>query len=164
MRTTLVGLGWRLLNGDSVDVFSIAKRPSWPMRARSSRSEYNSNLSKLKGVRDVQLPTQVIPSKPLSMMQSTYLTRQQSRNQVDWQRNWLHVTGKWSEARMDSGKPRWANSSQVPRFDLTFMTRSFVCTVTDHALFQHIPDTSSPIGGGLGTTLEDTRLYGRHPP
>ena len=131
-------------DGDSVDVFSIAQKTVGEDEgAFQQAQEYNSNLSKLKGVRDVQLPTQVIPTEASLDDAIDVFDRVNSLGTklTEAELALTHVTGKWSEAR----KTLKAKMGQLKQhrfeFDLTFMTRSFVCTVTDHALFQHIHQT-----------------------
>ena len=146
-------------DGDSVDVFSIAQKTVGEDEgAFQQAQEYNSNLSKLKGVRDVQLPTQVIPTEASLDDAIDVFDRVNSLGTklTEAELALTHVTGKWSEAR----KTLKAKMGQLKQhrfeFDLTFMTRSFVCTVTDHALFQHIHQTPRhQLEEGWGATFEE---------
>ena len=52
-----------------------------------------------------------------------------------------HVTGKWPQARRTIKAKMDQLKDQKFDFDLTFMTRALVCTVTDHTLFEYIHET-----------------------
>ncbi len=135
-------------NGDSVGVFSIAKKTAaGDIEAAFQLSEaYTLNLNKLRGIRDVNLPVQVVPVEASLDDAIDVFDRVNSLGTklTDAELALTHVTGKWPEARRTIKAKIGELKQQRFEFDLTFMTRAFVSTVTDHALFQHIHQTPRP--------------------
>ena len=127
--------------GDSVNVFSIAQRVVGADEAAFEQAQlYESNLSKLRGIRDVDLPIQVIPTEASLDDAIDVFDRLNSLGTklTDAELALTHVTGKWSQARRTLKAKMDQLNQQRFAFDLTFMTRALVCTVTGHALFEHI--------------------------
>ena len=131
-------------NGSKVNVFRIAQKTAGESEAAFEQAQlYESNLNKLKGIRDVDLPIQVIPTEASLDDAIDVFDRLNSLGTklTDAELALTHVTGKWSQAR----RTLKAKMDQLKElrfdFDLTFMTRALVATVTDHALFEHIHKT-----------------------
>lgn len=128
-------------NGSTVDEFNIAEKTVGEDKAAYQQAKlYSSNLSKLRMIRDVDLPIQVIPTEASLDDAIDVFDRLNSLGTklTDAELALTHVTGKWSQAR----RTLKAKMDQLKQhrfdFDLTFMTRALVTTVTDHALFDHI--------------------------
>ena len=129
-------------NQHTVDVFSIAQKTvgSEDGGAFQIAQSYDSNLSKLRAIKEVDLPTQVVPTEASTKDAIDVFDRVNSLGTklTDADLALTHVTGNWPQARrvlkakMDQLKP------ERFEFDLTFMTRALVCSVTDHAIFEHI--------------------------
>ena len=126
---------------DSVSVFSIAKKIAGDDEgAFLMAEEYASNLRKLTSIRSMDIPTQVVPAEASINEAIDVFDRVNSLGTklTDAELALTHVTGNWAQARrtlkvkMDDLKTKGFG------FDLTFMTRALVCSVTGHALFEHI--------------------------
>ena len=135
-------------DGDSAGVFNIAKKTAGGnIEVAFQLSEtYTLNLNKLKGIRDVNLPTQVVPIEASLDDAIDVFDRVNSQGTklTEAELALTHVTGKWSEARRTLKAKMSQLKQQRFEFDLTFMTRALVCTVTGHALFQHIHPVLRP--------------------
>ena len=145
---------------DLVDEFNIAEKiVGSDANAFQIAQSYSSNLSRLRGLRDIDLPTQVIPTEASLHDAIDVFDRVNSLGTglTDAELALTHVTGNWPQAEKDSQGKMGTKSSECQRFefDLTFMTRAVVCTVTGHALFEHIHTVPRPVRGGLGATLQD---------
>ena len=128
-------------NGNSVNVFSIAQKTVGENEAAFQQAQiYESNLSKLRGIRDVDLPIQVVPTEASLDDAIDVFDRLNSLGTklTDAELALTHVTGKWSQARRTLKAKMDQLHQQRFEFDLTFMTRALVCTITGHALFEHI--------------------------
>ena len=133
--------------GDSVNVFSIAQKTVGDDESAFLQAQlYSSNLNKLRGIGGVDLPIQVVPTEASLDGAIDVFDRVNSLGTklTDAELALTHVTGKWSHAR----RTLKAKADQLKRqrfeFDLTFMTRALVSTVTDHALFEHIHPVLRP--------------------
>ena len=134
-------------SGDSVDVFSIAKGTvGEDGDAFQTAQSYHSTLGKLRAIQDVDLPAQVIPTEASLDDAIDVFDRVNSLGTklTDADLALTHVTGKWSQARKTLKAKIGQLKQQRFEFDLTFMTRALVCTVTDHALFEHIHPVLRP--------------------
>ena len=134
-------------NGNSVDVFSIAKRTVGEAGdAFQTAQSYHSTLGNLKAIQDVDLPVQVIPTEASLSDAIDVFDRLNSLGTklTDADLALTHVTGKWSQARRTLKAKADLLKEQRFEFDLSFMTRALVCTVTDHALFEHIHGVERP--------------------
>ena len=134
-------------SGDSVDVFSIAQKTvDEDGAAFQTAKSYQSTLSKLRAIRDVDLPAQVIPTEASLNNAIDVFDRVNSLGTklTDADLALTHVTGNWSQARRTLKAKMDQLKRQRFEFDLTFMTRALVCTVTDHAIFEHIHPVLRP--------------------
>ena len=132
---------------ESVDVFSIAQRTVGDDgSAFQTAQSYDSNLSRLKAVRDIFLPTQAIPMDASLDEAIDVFDRvnSQGTSLTDAELALTHVTGKWPQARRTLKAKKDDLSLQKFDFYLSFMTRALVCTVTGHARFQYIHETPRP--------------------
>ena len=130
-------------SGSSVNVFSIAQKTVGENEAAFQQAQiYDSNLSKLRGIKDVDLPTQVVPTEASLDAAIDVFDRLNSLGTklTEAELALTHVTGKWSQARRTLKAKMDQLHQQRFEFDLTFMTRALVCTITGHALFEHIHD------------------------
>ena len=130
-------------NGNSVNVFSIAQQTVGADETAFQQAQhYESNLNKLRGIRDVDLPIQVVPPEASLDDAIDVFDRLNSLGTklTDAELALTHVTGKWSQARRTLKAKTDQLEKQRFAFDLTLMTRALVCTVTGHALFEHIHD------------------------
>ena len=104
------------------------------------------DLSRLRGIRDVDLPIQIVPTEASLNDAIDVFDRLNSLGTklTDAELALTHVTGKWSQARRTLKAKMDQLEQQRFAFDLTFMTRALVCTVTGHALFEHIRAVERP--------------------
>ena len=126
---------------DLVDEFNIAEKiVGSDANAFQIAQSYSSNLSRLRGLRDIDLPTQVIPTEASLHDAIDVFDRVNSLGTglTDAELALTHVTGNWPQARRTLKAKLDHLKCQRFEFDLTFMTRALVCTVTGHALFEHI--------------------------
>ncbi len=132
---------------DSVDVFKIAQETVCEDEVAFRQAQmYDSKLSKLRSIKDIDLPIQVIPIEASLDEAIDIFDRVNSLGTklTDADLALTHVTGKWSQARRTLKAKTDQLKLQRFEFDLTFLTRALVCTVTDHALFEHIHDVQRP--------------------
>ena len=133
--------------GNSVNVFSIAKAiAGHDEKAFQLAEEYTFNLKKLTGIKGVDIPTQVVPAEASISEAIDVFDRVNSlgTNLTEAELALTHVTGNWSHARRTLKDKMDGLSKRGFGFDLTFMTRALVCSVTSHALFHHIHDAKLP--------------------
>ena len=134
-------------NGNSVNVFSIAQKTVGKDEAAFQQAQlYESHLNKLKGIREINLPVQMVPPEASLDDAIDVFDRVNSLGTklTDAELALTHVTGKWSQARRTLKAKMDQLQQQRFEFDLTFMTRALVCTVTDHALFEQIHPVKRP--------------------
>ena len=133
---------------NTVDVFSIAQRTvgSDDGGAFQIAQSYDSNLSKLRAIKEVDLPTQVVPTEASTEDAIDVFDRVNSLGTklTASELALTHVTGKWPHARRILKDKIDQFKQQGFEFDLTFMTRAFVCAVTEHAIFEHIHGVCRP--------------------
>jgi hypothetical protein len=101
---------------------------------------YNENLTRLKEIRNIDIPEQVVPPRA-SLDEAIDIfdkVNSQGTKLTDAELALTHVTGRWPTARrvIKSKMDDLARSGFT--FDLTFMTRALTCVTTRHALFQFI--------------------------
>lgn len=128
-------------NGNSVDVFRIAQETVGDDEfAFHQAKSYESTLSKLRGIRDVELPVQIVPAEASLDDAIDVFDRLNSLGTklTEAELALTHITGKWSQARRILKARMDRLKQQRVEYDLTFMTRALVCTATGHALFDHI--------------------------
>ena len=134
-------------NGNSINVFGIAQKTVGEDETAFQQAQlYESNLSRLRGIRDVDLPIQIVPTEASLNDAIDVFDRLNSLGTklTDAELALTHVTGKWSQARRTLKAKMDQLEQQRFAFDLTFMTRALVCTVTGHALFEHIRAVERP--------------------
>ncbi len=134
-------------DGDVVDVFGVAQNTVGESEAAFQKArQYESNLSTLRGINDIDLPIQVVPTKATLDDAIDVFDRLNSLGTklTDAELALTHVTGKWSQARRTLKAKMDQLRQQRFEFDLTFMTRALVGTVTGHALFEHIHTVERP--------------------
>ena len=132
---------------DLVDEFTIAQKTVGEDVAAFQQARlYAANLSRLRGIRDVDLPEQVVPAEASLDDAIDVFDRVNSQGTklTEAELALTHVTGKWSQARRTLKAKSDQLKQQSFEFNLTFMTRALVCTVTDHALFEHIHEVEQP--------------------
>ena len=126
---------------DSVNVFSIARKIAGDDEGAFRIAEkYASNLRKLTGIRGMDIPTQVVPAEASINEAIDVFDRVNSLGTklTDAELALTHVTGNWAQARRTLKAKMDGLKTKGFGFDLTFMTRALVCSVTGHALFEHI--------------------------
>jgi hypothetical protein len=118
---------------DGEDTFQIAQR-------------YNENLNRLRDLRTADLPEQVIPTDASLNEAIDVFDRVNSLGTklTDADLALTHVTGNWPEARRVVKAKIEELKTVGFGFDLTFITRAFVCTVTNHALYAQIHPVRRP--------------------
>ncbi len=132
---------------DSVDVYSIVQKiVGNDANAFQIARSYDSNLSRLRGIREADLPTQVIPTEASLDNAIDVFDRvnNQGTKLTEAELALTHVTGKWSLARRTLKDKIDELMRQGFQFDLPFVTRALVATVTGHALFEHIHAVPRP--------------------
>ena len=132
---------------DTVSVFSIAKKIAGDDEAAFRMAEeYASNLRKLTGIKGMDIPTQVVPTEASINEAIDVFDRVNSLGTklTDAELALTHVTGNWAHARRTLKAKMDGLRTKGFGFDLTFMTRALVCSVTGHALFEHIHTVQRP--------------------
>jgi len=101
---------------------------------------YTHNLQNLKDILNIDLPEQIIPPEATLDEAIDVFDRVNSLGTklTEAELALTHVTGKWPQARRVLKRKIDQLSESNFEFDLTFMTRSLVVVVTDHALYDHI--------------------------
>jgi len=101
---------------------------------------YTHNLQNLKDILNIDLPEQIIPPEATLNEAIDVFDRVNSLGTklTEAELALTHVTGKWPQARRVLKRKIDQLSESNFEFDLTFMTRSLVVVVTDHALYDHI--------------------------
>ena len=110
----------------------------------SAAQRYTENLQMLKDILSIDLPEQVIPPDASLDEAIDVFDRVNSLGTklTEAELALTHVTGKWPLARrIIKDKIDQLEASSF-LFDLTFMTRALTVSVTDHALFPRIHDSS----------------------
>jgi len=101
---------------------------------------YTHNLQNLKDILNIDLPEQIIPPEATLDEAIDVFDRVNSLGTklTEAELALTHVTGKWPQARRVLKRKIDQLAESNFEFDLTFMTRSLVVVVTDHALYDHI--------------------------
>lgn len=130
--------------GESVDVFAIAQKTTGEDgNAFKVAQSYSANLTRLTGIKEASLPTQVVPTEASLDEAIDVFDRVNSfgTKLTEAELALTHVTGKWPQARRTLKAKMDDLSLQRLDLDLTFMTRALVCTVTGHARYEQIHQT-----------------------
>ncbi len=128
-------------DGDTVDVFRVAQETVGEDESAFQQAKlYEFHLSKLRSIRDADLPVQVVPDEASLDDAIDVFDRLNSQGTqlTEAELALTHITGRWSQARRTLKARMDELQQQRFEYDLTFMTRALVCTVTGHALFEHI--------------------------
>ena len=137
-------------NSSAVDVFKIAQDVAVDTIDGGDTFQiaqiYNDNLNRLRDLRTADLPEQVIPTDASLDQAIDVFDRVNSLGTklTDADLALTHVTGKWPEARRVVKAKIEELKAVNFDFDLTFMTRALVCTVTNHALYAQIHPVRRP--------------------
>lgn len=112
---------------DPNDKFELAKR-------------LNENLTRLRSIRGLDFPQQVVPHHASLDDAIDIFDRVNSQGTklTDAELALTHVTGKWPNARRVMKEKIDECAARHFRFGLTFMTRALTATVTGRALFETI--------------------------
>lgn len=121
-----------LAKGDDKEAFILA-------------SKYNSNLTQLKNILNIDLPTLTVPSSASLEEAIDIFDRVNSLGTklTDAELALTHVTGKWAQARKVMKAKIIELKSKNFEFDLNFMTRALTVVVTNRALFETIHSQES---------------------
>ncbi len=125
--------------GTSIDPIEIAVQSGREQSAVVELAKkLNGNLNALRAVRDVSLPVQVVPNHaPLEEAIDIFdRINSQGTKLTDADLALTHITAKWPQARrVLKDKMEFCKTRDFD-FNLTFMTRALVATVTGRALYE----------------------------
>lgn len=128
----------------SINVFEVAKQLSEDDgQAFELAQRYQNNLGRLKGIRSMDLPIQLVPSHARIDDAIDVFDRVNSQGTklTEAELALTHITGKWSQARRVMKSKMGELAGLGFDFDLTFMTRALTGTVVQRALFDQIHNT-----------------------
>ncbi len=99
-----------------------------------------NNLTRLKNIKEIDLPEQIVPSHADLDESINIFDRinSQGTKLTDAELALTHVTGKWPKARRALKSKVGECAGHGFDFSLTFMTRALTATVTNRALFEAI--------------------------
>jgi len=124
-----------------INVFAIALRSAAsPDDALQYAQRYNTNLTNLRNIEKIELPTQTVPLHASLDDAITIfdLVNSQGTKLTEAELALTHVTGKWAQARrVIKSKIDKLNQGHY-YFDLTFMTRGLTAVVAQRALYETI--------------------------
>lgn len=126
-----------------IDLFKIVQRlESDNQKAFALAARLNDNLTRLRTVRDAELPEQVVPATATLTDAIDIFDRVNSLGTklTDAELALTHVTAKWPQARRVMKDKLQRCSERGFDLGLTFMTRALTTTVTRRALFETIRD------------------------
>ena len=141
-------LWWRVVDCFSsaeINVFEIAKQQAQSDQdAFKLAQRYLDNLTKLRQVREKDLPEQIVPVRATIDESIDIFDRvnRQGTKLTDAELALTHVTGKWPQARRAMKSKIDELSKRNFHFDLTFMIRALTGVVVQRALFDTIHDQS----------------------
>ena len=125
-----------------VNVFKIAEETCGGDKELAFRlaQRYNANLNRLRGIKEKDIPAQVVPSTAdlEEAIDIFDLTNTQGTKLTDAELALTHITGKWAEARRVLKDKIDHLEKRNYFFDLTFMTRALTAIVTNRALFETV--------------------------
>jgi hypothetical protein len=127
--------------GDGIDPIEIAMKSEKENAAVPKLAQrLNKNLNSLKAVKEVSLPVQVVPSHAELEEAIDIFDRinSQGTKLTDAELALTHVTAKWPQARRVLKEKMSFCAERDFDFNLTFMTRALVATVTGRALYELI--------------------------
>lgn len=129
--------------GKEIDIFQIAgniAKDGQDQKPFQLARRYNEHLNKLLNIKNMDLPTQTVPSHALMEDAITIfdLVNSQGTKLTDAELALTHVTGKWSQARRVMKRKIDELDKTHFYFDLNILTRSLVGVVCQRALFETI--------------------------
>jgi len=128
-----------------INVFSIAKQlsPDDEKKAFDFAQKFSNNLIKLKNIKEIDIPTQLVPSEATITEAIDIFDRVNSQGTklTDAELALTHVTAKWPEARRKMKNKIHELKKRNFNFDLTFMIRALTVIVTRRALYKTIHPT-----------------------
>lgn len=128
-------------NDEKVDAFDITEKYleiNKKADLKESMKVINANLSKIRGIQKVDYPILTVP-KSASIDDAIDVfdrVNSQGTKLTDAELVLTHITGRWSHARRVMKKKINAIKEKGFHFDLDFMTRCMVVTLTDSALYK----------------------------
>ncbi len=128
---------------NNLNVIAIADQATEdPNKKLEIANRLNENLNRLRSIRDIDLPEQVVPHHASLGDAIDIFDRVNSQGTklTDAELALTHVTGKWPRARRVIKEKIDECGALNFRFSLTFMTRALTATVTRRALFETIHD------------------------
>ena len=130
-------------NNPEINVFKIAQQQAATSEeAFKLAQRYNDHLNRLRQIREIDLPVQMVPSHATLSDAIDIFDRVNSQGTklTDAELALTHVTGKWPQAR----RVMKAKIDDLTRrhfyFNLTFMTRALTGVVVKRALYETIHD------------------------
>ena len=132
-------------NNPNINVFEIAQQQAATSEeAFQLAQRYNDHLNRLRQIREMDLPVQMVPSHATLGDAIDIFDRVNSQGTklTDAELALTHVTGKWSQARRVMKAKIDDLSRRHFYFDLTFMTRALTGVVVKRALYETIHDRS----------------------
>ena len=129
----------------NISVFGIAKDLAESEEGIAHLAEcYLDNLTRLRQVKEMDLPVQIVPSYATIDEAIDIFDRVNSQGTklTDAELALTHVTGKWPHARREMKAKIDELAKKNFYFDLTFMTRALTGVVTNRALFEQIHQQS----------------------
>jgi len=128
-------------DGVGINVFEIAqKRATSDIEAFQLAQQYNNNLTRLRQIREMDLPVQTVPVRATIDESIDIFDRVNSQGTklTDAELALTHITGKWPRARREMKIQIDHLSRRNFYFTLTFLTRALTGVVTKRALFEQI--------------------------
>jgi hypothetical protein len=128
-------------SGDGIDPIEIAMQSEMESMAVPKLAQrLNKNLNSLRAVKEVSIPVQVVPSHAELEEAIDIFDRinSQGTKLTDAELALTHVTAKWPHARRVLKEKMSFCTERDFDFNLTFMTRALVATVTGRALYELI--------------------------
>ena len=128
---------------NSLNVMAIADQATEdPNEKFEIAQRLNENLNRLRSIRDIDLPEQVVPHHASLGDAIDIFDRVNSQGTklTDAELALTHVTGEWPHARRVMKEKIDECVALNFRLSLTFMTRALTATVTRRALFETIHD------------------------
>ncbi len=127
-----------------ISVFGIAREQAEDDAQVIELAErYSENLERLRQIRNIDLPVQIVPSQAGLDEAIDIFDRVNSQGTklTDAELALTHVTGKWPAARREMKAKISSLGDRHFYFDLTFMTRALTGVVVRRALFETIHHT-----------------------
>jgi hypothetical protein len=127
-----------------INVFEIAKQRSEDdQEAFNLAQRYNDNLTKLRNIKELDLPDQTVPSHASldEAIDIFDLVNRQGTKLTEADLALTHMTGKWPTCRRVMKAKLGELGHEHFHFDLKFMTRALTGVVTQRALFEMVHES-----------------------